>query len=259
MEHNLGLNNINFKKAGDFKVDKWSMIIAYNKYKGFLLPLAVVLVSIVVIFLILIPQMQQYFSSREMLGQETQKLEILKNNYNFLANVNEEVLDTNLKSLTKILPNEKDFFGIINSVSIVSSKAGISLSNFKFTLGNLSKISGQNDSISPTIQMELTTQGDARLLNSFINELYKTAPLVEIYSIKHKNDKAVLLLQFFYKPFQPENISEETPVVELSAKDQKLIKEISLWNNIFENNESTLSTDINFTATPSSEPTYSPL
>jgi hypothetical protein len=257
MESNLGFKEINLQKS-DLKVDRGEFIISYNKYRNFILPLIVIAVSIIIIFVVLIPQIQQYFNSRDTLNQETQKLTILKNNYNFLVSVNEDVLDLNLKTLARVLPKEKDFLTIINSVTIASSKVGISISNYKFSLGNLSQSSSLNGSVMPSVQMELNTDGSAVLLNQFVNELYKTAPLVDVYSIKHRNDKAVILLQFFYKPFQPENSSEESPVIQLSVNDQNLIKQISGWNNASEDFASTLSAQENFNATNSGQATYSP-
>jgi hypothetical protein len=267
MEHNLGSKNMNLQDAASLKIDKSWFLVVYNKYKSFLLPLVVLVVSVIILFLIVIPEINQYFSSRNQLSQETQKLDYLKNNYNFLANIDETQSNSDLQLLEKTLPAKKDLLGIMTAISATSSKVGISIDDFKFTLGNLSKASSSNSTIFPNIAMELTTEGNAILLNEFMNELYKTAPLVEVYGIKYGANTATLLLRFYYKPFSPQNINDESPISQLSPKEKALLKDIYSWNNLTVENGlfvsdanliASASASIDLTATSSAQTTYSP-
>jgi hypothetical protein len=264
MEHELGLQNIDLKKASDLKIDKGLVYVVYNKYKSFMLPLAVLALSIIILFVVVFPQISQYFSSRDQLTQETNKLDVLTNNYNFLANMDETKVDNDFNLIRQTLPPGKDFLGIMTAVSVASSKAGISINNFSFTLGDLSKSQVAGGTSFPSVQMELKTEGNALLLNDFINQLYKTIPLVEVYAIKHKDNKAVINMQFYYKPFPPQSVSDENPIVQLSAKDKQLLADLYTWNNVSGVNVNTnltasVSASINsLVATSSSQTTYSP-
>lgn len=232
MDNNLSLRNINLGDAKNINMDKASLLIGFNKYRSFILPLGVILVSVAILFFVLIPQINQYLNTRNQLKMETTKLNVLRNNFNFLSNLNEAQSESDLQVLTKTLPTGKDFLGIMTAVSDASSKVGITIDTFKFSLGNISKITNPLNTPYPTIQMDLRTIGDARILTSFINELYKTAPLSGIYSIKEQDNKAIILLYFYYKPLPPENISDEHSVSALSAGDQKLLGNIYAFGNL---------------------------
>ena len=122
----------------------------------------------------------------------------------------------------------------MTAVSAASVRAGISLGDFNFTLGNLSKADSVGISNFPAIQMNLKTIGSTVGLKDFLNELYKTAPLVEVMSIKQSGDGAVLVLQFFYKPFPAQGISDDMPISKLSAKDLNLLSDLNSWNNVLD-------------------------
>lgn len=265
MDINSSLKGVDLKKSANINIDKGAAIITYNKYKGYTLPLAVLAISVLILLFLLIPGINQLIATQKLLDEETQKLNMLQNNYNFLINLDEQQSDADLKTLTKILPIEKDFFGMMTSVSKASSVAGISIDNYKFYLGNLSKLTGE-DTQYPTILMDLALSGSGVSVNNFINELYKTAPLVEVSTIKYQTGKASITLAFYFKPLPPQNIANDTPVRQLSAIEQKLLNSLRTWSNISEDQaeffgaigSATISGSVNFEATSSGDVEFSP-
>ena len=222
--------DININSSKKLNMDFDNMRIVYQHYKPYILPLAVILVCFLVILVVIVPQIRQFISSQSLLKLEQQKLETLRNNYNFLSNLDDTKSDTDLKVLSFVLPSDKDFVGIMNAISVASAKSGVSIGDFDFSLGDLSK-TAQGITSYPSIKMNLNLSGSADSIVNFISELYKTAPLSEVTSIKLANNAATLILLFYYKPFIPKNISDETPVVPFSSETLALIKTVSNWNN----------------------------
>lgn len=220
--------NVNSTKKVNLSVDTAETV--YRHYKGYLLPVIIILSCFLILFLIIIPQAQQYFSAREVLKTEEQKLSVLKNNYNFLSSLDDAKLDSDLKSLSSVLPGEKDFAGIINAISIVSAKTGVTIGDFEFAVGDLSK-TNPNDPVFPSIKITANLGGSAKAVAGFISELYKTAPLAEVTVIKLTGSSSSLTILFYYKTFPPQNINEETPIVPFSTQGVQLISDISKWNN----------------------------
>jgi hypothetical protein len=266
MDISQRIKGINSQTNNNLNLDRGSLLIFYNKNKDYVLPLVVLVVSIFILFFVVIPEINQYFASRAQLETDNQKLEVLKNSYNFLTGLDQTQSESDLKLLTKTLPTEKDSIGIINAISAASSKTGISIVNYRFTPGNLSKATDEINTQYPTISMELNTQGSGILLKDFVNELNRTVPLIEVSSIKHKYNTATLVLQFYYKPFPPQNINDESPISLLSGKDKVLIRDLYTWNNlVVENgmissdiNISSSSANINLTSSSSSQVNFSP-
>src|SRR3990167_7441627 len=222
--------DLNIDSSKKLTLEASTFLIIYRRYKGYLIPISVIFACVVVFFFIVIPEVQQYFTSRNKLKEETQKLEILKNNYNFLSNLDDAKTDSDLKALSLALPPNKDFVGIMNAISSAASKTGVSIGDFEFSLGDLNKVSVGVSSF-PSTTIKINIGANAQGITKFVSELYKTVPVAEVTSIKTSINSSALIISFYYKPFPPQNISDETSLIPLSAKDLALIKELSLWNN----------------------------
>jgi hypothetical protein len=229
--------NINIQSGNNKKIDKGDVIIEYQKYKGFLLPIAVIIASVLIFLYIVIPEIKQFSVSRQQLEEESQKLESLKNNYNFLQNIDEEQSQADLKLLVKVLPQQKDFLGIMTAVSAASAKSGLSLSAYNFSLGNLSKVDANSSLQSPIITMNLIANGNGLTLSKFLLELYKTVPLAEIEKLDNTGGSVNLILNFFYKPFLPSNLSDDKPIIAVSNDEKQLLLDLKTWNNLEENTD----------------------
>jgi Tfp pilus assembly protein PilO len=225
----MDVNITNTKKVN---LDREAAQTVFRHYKDNILPLAVIFACILMLFFVIVPEFKQFLIAQEQLRAETQKLELLKNNYNFLSNLEDSQTENNYKILSRVLPPNKDFVGIMNAISVSSQKTGVSVGDFDFSLGNLDKTTV--DAVLPTIKININLIGNAQAIAKFITELYKTAPISEVTKIKATGSVASLEIRFYYKPFPPLNISDETPVVPYSSQTLSLIKQVSSWNNTIE-------------------------
>ena len=203
----------------------------FRDYKDFILPVSVIFGCIMILFFVVIPQLNQYFQSSQELSTETQKLNLLKNNYNYLLNLDDTKTNADLKTLSKILPSNKDFTGILNALSVVSSKTNVAIGNFSFSLGDLAKTNLGGTLSSPTIKMDVNLSGNAQGVLRFISELKKTAPLSEASVIKGTGSNYLLTVTFFYKPFPPQNVSDDAAIIPFTSQNTAFIKELAGWNN----------------------------
>lgn len=222
--------NINVDNTKKFNIDSNTLLILYKHYKEYLLPFFVIISCVFVLFLIVIPQVQQYFSLRDQLKTEQEKLVILKNNYNYLSSLDDTKLDSDFKSLSQVLPSNKDFAGVMNAIAVASSRTGVSVGDFEFAVGDLAK-SSEEISGYPSIKIEIKLGGNAQSITKFTSELFKTAPISEVTSIKTSGSLSDLVILFYYKTFSPENISNDSPIIPTSEKSQLLINEIASWNS----------------------------
>lgn len=221
---------INIKTTKKVNLNSQAITASYRHYKESLLPIGVILVCIGILFFIIVPQFKNYLSSKKELETENQKLEVLKNNYNFLLNLEDSKADTDFKTLSKALPPNKDFVGIMSAITIAASKTGVSVEDFNFSLGDLNKAS-DDSSQYPSIKIDVNIGGNAKDIAKFIDELYKTAPASEVTSIKTTGNASSLITFFYYKPFPPQNVSNESPITPLSNENKSLIENVSSWNS----------------------------
>ena len=220
----MELNN----KKINIDVDTISVI--YRQYKDYFLPLGVVLASFMILFFIVIPQTQQYLTNADALKAEQQKLDILKNNDNFLTNLDEGETDNQLKILSSTLPSDKDFAGVMNAISNNASKSNVSVGDFKFRVGDLS-VSSNASVVNAPLDVNVSLTGDTQSIISFINQAYKASPLTEIKAVKLDGENTTIEMLFYYKPFSTQGLADDQPILSLSPAANSLITQISSWNN----------------------------
>lgn len=221
---------ININNSKKVNLDSQALTTVYRHYKDSLLPICVILACIGILFFVIIPQFNNYLNSKEELKVENQKLEVLKNNYNFLVTLDDSRTDTDFKMLSKVLPPNKDFVGIMSAITIAASKTGVAVEDFNFSLGDLNK-TGNDSSKYPSIKININIGGNAQAITKFVTELYKTVPASEVTTIKVSANTSSLVIVFYYKPFPPKNVSSESPIVPLSQANKSLIESVSLWNS----------------------------
>lgn len=204
--------------------------ILYRKYKSFLIPISIIIVCIILFFIIIVPQIQNLISAKDQEQAEKIKLEKLRKNYNLLSSMSETELNANLEVLSKVLSPNKDFAGVINAISSKSSKTGVSLGDFDFSVGDISTPS-QGLLGFPSLQIELSLSGSPKAVLNFINEIYKSAPISEITTMSQSGNTATIKLQFYYKSFPQGSISDEALITQFSSEDLALIDKMSTWEN----------------------------
>jgi hypothetical protein len=223
--------NNNLNGAKKINIDLENLLVLYKHYKEFLLPVGVILVSLLVIIYIVFPQIQQYFNSQNSVTVEQQKLGALNSNYNLLTSLDDAKIASNLSTLSLALPPEKDFAGIIDAISYVSAKTGVSVGNFEFSLGDLSA-SNFAGTAYPSTKIDVSLKGDAKNIINFASEITKTMPIAEVTALNVSGNTGTLTVLFYYKPFPAQSVSDQTPIVALSAKQTALINSISSWNSV---------------------------
>lgn len=211
-----------------FNMDLATFVAVYRQYKDLLLPVGIIVVAVVLFFLVLIPQVQGVLTAKEEERQEAIKLESLKQSYNVLSAMNEEALLEDNQNLDSALPGKKDFAGIINSISSNGVRAGVSVGNFEFNVGNLNP--GQEVQIPyPSIQISLNVVGSSKATLDFIKSLYDSVPIAEVTSVKLSGDSTALKALFYYKSYPQANLQDATNVVQFTKVDTDLIAKVNKW------------------------------
>ena len=174
--------NIDISDSKKINVDFENLALLYKHYKEFLLPVGVILVSILVIIYVIFPQIQQYFNSQNLVKAEQLKLDTLRNNYSLLTSSDDATITADLNTLSLALPSQKDFAGIIDAISYVSAKTGVTVGNFEFSLGNLSA-SNFGGTVYPSTKIDLSLEGSAKNIVNFTHEIVKTMPVAEVTAV----------------------------------------------------------------------------
>jgi hypothetical protein len=216
------------KKAN---LDKDALKLLYTRYKSYLIPIGAILICVFLFIYIISPQMQNIQDLQNQEKLEAKKLDILKSNLDLLYSLDSQTLDNQLKLVSKALPAEKDFIGVINGLSIVSSKSNTTLGDYGFSVGEIGKSPTTVKGV-PKLEFTLTVNGSLNNLINFLKELKKTAPLSEIKTISLTNSSTTLSMIFYYKPLPPVVIRDDVALKPLSTTALETITNLAKMNNM---------------------------
>lgn len=205
-------------------VDLKSIKFIYNKNKSYIFPVVVILISLILFVQFVIPQFGALQAAKKEANELSLKIEALKANLEILSNIDENILDSQFRIVTLALPMSKDFIGILNSIYSVAQKTGVSLGNFSLKIGDLAQ-SGSGDNF-PAVKLLVPVNSDIVAINSFIEQISKTMPLVEVYSATIKGASSRIGLSFYYKSLDASSFSQADRVSPVSQKGLTLIDQL---------------------------------
>jgi len=211
-------------------LDLKSLEYIFNKNKSYILSVIIILISVMLFFRFIIPQFGGLLAARKEAKESSLKLETLKENLSLLTNINEQTLDSQLRTLSLALPLNKDFIEMLNSVYSTAQKTGVSLGSFSLAIGDIS-ISENNNSF-PVIRLSIPVNAGVAAVNSFIETISKTVPLSEVYFVKVGKSASTVGLSFYYKPLSASNYSQDARVSPISQKGLTLIDQLNKFGNI---------------------------
>lgn len=228
-----------------------SLKFIFNKNKLFIIPIAIIIISIILFFQFIIPQFNGLLEIIEESKDVSAQLEVQKANAAVLSNISEESLSSQLVTLTLALPPSKDFIGILNSVYSSAQKTGVNLGSFSFDVGDLSKTETNEE--FPVAKLSIPVKSGVTEINDFVGLISETFPLSQVNLIKIGNTASSVDLSFYYKPVDESGYKTNTRVKPISQKALDLINKLSEFGSAPAFSESP-----DASATPSIVPSISP-
>lgn len=219
------------KKEG---LNKSTLRALYYQNKNNVLPFSLTLLSFFLIIFFVIPQFQDYLVTRSQEEVLQARIIDLETKYNVVMSLQDSNLEKNLQTVSSAFPAYKDYNGIINGVSKAAANSGIALSDFSFSVGDLStkaatlRRSALVNAL-PLININLSLNGNLQLTKKFIKNLSQEFPLSEVISVSGNNSSLSLSTNFYYKPFPSLTFNTELPILPLSNEQTILLNTLSSW------------------------------
>lgn len=222
-----------FLKSNDFR-------LLYFRYKdtpyySLLIISLVFMVCLILVFQLVVPQVQNWFSIRDEVIATQQRIDVINQNINFMSSLDKDEIEQQVKLTTTALPFEKDFGGILDAISDASGKAGVALKDYSFQVGNIASVSGKPNNLGKTvpsvsyiiITLEITGNMDGVV--KFLDEINRKLPLSEVMDVDGEFNNTKITLEFYQKAFPKIVFKDDQPLVPLSKKEQQLLTDWESW------------------------------
>lgn len=193
-----------------------------------------IVVSLLLLFFVIIPEVGQWFSIRDEISATQKRIAVLQANIAFLTNLDKNTVTSQLQIASQALPPDKNFGTILDTIANAAVSSGISLSDYSFPVGNVSKSSATDTTNSTgvsTLTVTITVDGTVDQLSKFIKAIETSLPLAHVTSIDGNNGTTAVTIDFYQKPFPPVDSSGDTPLTPLSEEKKTLLQKLSTWGN----------------------------
>ena len=199
-------------------INQTTLRILYYRNRPFILPTILFVLSLIIIVEAVFPQVQQWFTIHSAISSSLQKIDSLNKNIATLNKISEKDLDAKLEFLSEVLPENKDYVGILSAISSAAISSGTSLGDYNFNVGNLSSSETKNN----TIQLKLSLTGGIVEARKFIVQLKKQTPLSSLADVEIGNDLITVVASFYFKPFPVVSYQKAQDIINLTPQEENL-------------------------------------
>ncbi len=210
---------------GHNTVQFWYYRFKDSVYYTWFLVFVSLLVSFIIIFQVIIPQLTSWFSITNEVIALREKISVMNQNINFVNNVDPALLNNQLQTAQSALPAEKDFGGVVSALSDAAILSGVSLSDYTFSVGEVASESAKISNVDVELVIEGTFDGTVR----FLSEIEKKLPLAEIITAQGDNNSTTMKLKFYQKAYPKVVFHEDQPLQPLTDSQTALLRELSTW------------------------------
>lgn len=210
-------------------LDNLSLRVMYRRYKSYGISVSVILVAIFLLLFFVVPQASELVTYKSDETIQEDKVALLNRNLQFLSGLNEDELDTKLTIATSALPVEKDFLGVLASISTVANEAGVSVDDYSFSVGELgsssAKLRNQADSIVLTLELD----GSIEKTTRFVDGVLRRVPLAEATLVEISQNSSRVTIDFPSRPISHLQLTDSRPLLPLSGKEQEILEQLRAW------------------------------
>lgn len=211
----------------DFNTEfsKENLLELYSSNKDLVVPILSIVISASLFLFVIFPQLISFSAKKSEADLENIKLSKMQETYDMLSKLDENVVDSNIKTAQKALPDKKDFESILTAISTAAGNSSTQIIDYTY------QASSNNSDKYPTILFKIQIIGGAREAVRFTDELYRTYPLADVTSIVSSDSIDKLDVSFYYKAFPYVTVDDRTMVGKMSKKQEDALKTISGWTN----------------------------
>lgn len=206
-----------------------------KKYKQDLLPAALLLAGIILVFYVVIPQFTGIFEFREEVQTQADTNDSLRASINTLNAANDAQLDDDYTLVLRALPASKSIGSIYDALNTTAIDSNVTIGSLNLQVGSVysleedpreRKVEGV-----PFLNLLVRVNGASSSdTTRFAQMLYEALPLNEINSIAATSQDGRYDVDFFFKPINTKSFQAQTQILALTPAQQELLVTLRSWS-----------------------------
>ncbi len=198
----------------------------YQDYKLYIFPIIVALSSLILIVFVIYPQIISFVNNNRVQGQIVTKSNLLEAKAQTLESYDEQDLRNKVNVVLDTYPTGKDYISALSLLNNIITQAGFSI--VSMTVGSTS-VKNTN---SQSYNINLDISGPAELIPVLLNNIENSPRLMKVNNVeavlgKDRVSTVSMTAEVFYSSVPKDFGGIETPVSELSQKEEEIIVKLA--------------------------------
>jgi hypothetical protein len=189
--------------------------------------IGIIILSIVLAWKLVYPQMINWFSINDEVATTRARIKTISDNISYLSSLSDNTLSDSLDVSVHALPIQKDFAGVLISLSQAARSTNVSLQDYSVSFGDLgSKVLALPD--LGVVNLKVNVGGGVKGAKAFIDQVQESVPLAEVVGLA-ASDTSEMTIRFYYKPLGSLSASDTAPLPQLTEQKQALLTMLNTW------------------------------
>lgn len=226
-------------------MDKEEILNFYRNYKLYIFPAIVVFSSLILILFIIYPEITNLITNQKLAGEVTSKSKFLEVKAQTLENLDSEDLNRKVGFTLGSYPTNQDFVSVLNILQNITSQSG-----FNTTSISLGSGSSKNSDVQ-YYNLKLDMLGQLNLLPVLLSNIESSPRIMRVSSFETTSGKDAqggaiisLNIEVLYSAAPTSFGNAESPLPELSQKDEEIIAKLARSGTVVVNQQPTTTTQL---------------
>lgn len=205
-----------------------------KKYKQDLMPAALLIAGIILVFRVVVPQFGGIFEVREEIETQAQTNDNIRSSINTLNAVNDAQLDSDYALVLNALPLKKSIGLIYDALNTSAISSNVTIGSLNLQVGSVYQVKEDSKQKNvegvPFLNLLVRVNGNSSAdAARFAQLMYQTLPLVEINSVSATSSDGRYDVDFFFKPLKTDAFQAQTQIQPLNPAQQQLLTTLRDW------------------------------
>lgn len=200
----------------------------YYEYKEQIIYGLIILVCIVLGIFFVTPLVLDFFSVQKEEALNSAKNDVLRANIDFINLLDADTLGSDLDASVLAVGIQKDYVGVLNTISQAADGAGVSVGDFSFRVGDVSTDSAKITT-SALFTLNISIKADIDTLKLFVDNLYKQLPLADIGVISFSGKSASITVNFPYRSYKKPGVLTDKKLTPLGVSQKATLATLHTW------------------------------
>lgn len=208
----------------------------FKKYKKNITPIALIVGSFVLIWVVVIPQITDINDLNRQVDIQTETNQKLRDSRNTLDSISEGQLDEDYELVLRALPVNKRIGQIFEALNSAAFASNVSIGSLNLQVGSIyeedNNVSGPRKAgdipvLSIIVRVNSSSATDA---TRFAQSLYDSIPIVEINAVSATDSEGRYDVDFFFKPINTDTFEAQANIQPLTPALQEVLTTLRSWD-----------------------------